>query len=199
MAKVSKRDRKASPLRVQAARRGAASGPLTRRVGIVMGSSSDMETMMETVGVLKEFGIGFDVDVVSAHRSPLLAQRYARAVQKKGYEIIIAGAGGAAALPGFMASLTTLPVIGIPVVDNALGGEDAPLHSMVQMPGGVPVAVAGVGKVGAKNAAFLAIEILALKDSALVEKLRQYRVRLAEEVKQRAKEVRKRVLGKKGI
>ena len=187
MAKGSKRDRKASPLRVQAA----------RRVGIVMGSSSDMETMMETVGVLKEFGVGFDVDVVSAHRSPLLAQRYARDVQKKGYEIIIAGAGGAAALPGFMASLTTLPVIGVPVVDNALGGEDA-LHSMVQMPGGVPVAVAGVGKVGAKNAALLAVEILALRDSALTEKLRQYRVRLAEEVKQRAKEVRKRVLGKKG-
>jgi len=187
MAKGSKRDRKASPLRVQAA----------RRVGIVMGSSSDMETMMETVGVLKEFGVGFDVDVVSAHRSPLLAQRYARDVQKKGYEIIIAGAGGAAALPGFMASLTTLPVIGVPVVDNALGGEDA-LHSMVQMPGGVPVAVAGVGKVGAKNAALLAVEILALRDSALTEKLCQYRVRLAEEVKQRAKEVKKKILRKKG-
>lgn len=167
------------------------------KVGIVMGSGSDMETMMETVGVLKEFGIGFDVDVVSAHRSPLLAQRYAKNVQKKGYEIIIAGAGGAAALPGFMASLTTLPVIGVPVVDNALGGEDA-LHSMVQMPGGVPVAVAGVGKVGAKNAALLAVEILALRDSALTEKLRQYRVRLAGEVKQRAKEVKKRILRKKG-
>ncbi|MEK7822374.1 MAG: AIR carboxylase family protein, partial [Planctomycetota bacterium] len=100
--------------------------------------------------------------------------------------------------PGFMASLTILPVIGVPVVDNALGGENAVLHSMVQMPGGVPVAVAGVGKVGAKNAALLAVEILALRDSALTEKLRQYRVRLAEEVKQRAKEVRKRVLGKKG-
>lgn len=187
MAKGSKRDRKASPLRAQ----------VTRRVGIVMGSSSDMETMMEAVRVLKEFGIGFDVDVVSAHRSPLLAHRYARAVQKKGYEIIIAGAGGAAALPGFMASLTTLPVIGVPVVDNALGGEDA-LHSMVQMPGGVPVAVAGVGKVGAKNAALLAVEILALRDSALVEKLRQYRVRLAEEVRQRAREVKKRILRKKG-
>ncbi len=94
-----------------------------------------------------------------------------------------------------MASLTTLPVIGVPILDNTLGGEDA-LHSMVQMPGGVPVAVAGMGTVGAKHAALLAVEILALKDPALTEKLRQYKVRLAEEVEQRAKEVKKRMLGR---
>lgn len=168
-----------------------------KKVGIVMGSDSDVETMMEAVGVLKEFGVGFDVDIVSAHRTPMRAHRYARNAQKKGYEIIIAGAGGAAALPGFIASLTTLPVIGVPVVGNALGGEDA-LYSMVQMPGGVPVAVTGMGKVGAKNAALLAVEVLALKDLTLMEKLRQYKLTLAKEVEQRAKEIKKRRVGKKG-
>jgi 5-(carboxyamino)imidazole ribonucleotide mutase len=169
------------------------------KVGVVMGSDSDMETMMVAVEVLKEFGVGFRVDVVSAHRSPMLAHRYAREAQKKGYELIIAGAGGAAALPGFMASLTTLPVIGVPVVSasGGMGGQDA-LYSMVQMPGGVPVAVAGMGKTGAKNAALLAVEILALKDSALAEKLRQYRDKLAKEVAQRSKELKKRITSKKG-
>jgi phosphoribosylaminoimidazole carboxylase PurE protein len=161
------------------------------KVGIVMGSDSDMETMMEAVKVLKEFGVGFDLDIVSAHRSPLRAHKYATEAQKKGYEIIIAGAGGAAALPGFMASLTTLPVIGVPVIGNALGGEDA-LYSMVQMPGGVPVAVAGMGKTGAKNAAILAVEILALKDSTLSKKLQRHKARLAKEVEQRSKEIKKR-------
>lgn len=171
-----------------------AKGQKDIKIGIVMGSDSDMETMIEAIGILKEFGVGFHVDVISAHRSPMLAHRYAKAAQKKGYEIIIAGAGGAAALPGAIASITTLPVIGVPVVSapGGLGGQDA-LYSMVQMPGGVPVAVAGMGKVGAKNAALLAVEILALKDPALSEKLHQYRTRLTKEVEQQAKEVKKRV------
>ncbi len=161
------------------------------KVGVVMGSASDMETMTEAVEVLKEFQVGFYVDIVSAHRSPELARAYALDAQKKGYEIIIAGAGGAAALPGFIASLTTLPIIGVPVAGNFLGGEDA-LYSMVQMPGGVPVAIAGIGKVGAKNAALLAVEILAIKDPQLTEKLRQYKARLAKDLEKMAKEIKKR-------
>ncbi len=166
------------------------------RVGIVMGSSSDMETMREAAKVLEDFGVGFDVDVVSAHRSPLRAHKYAVDAQKKGYELIIAGAGGAAALPGFMASLTTLPIIGVPVMGSTLGGEDA-LYSMVQMPAGVPVAVAGIGKVGAKNAALLAVKILALKDSVLAEKLRHYKITMAKDVEQRSKELKRDIAREK--
>lgn len=152
-----------------------------KRVGVVMGSSSDLDTMREAARVLKEFGLAFDVDVVSAHRSPQLAHEYAASAEKKGYEVIIAGAGYAAALPGVLASLTTLPVIGVPVVNQILGGVDA-LYSMLQMPGGVPVAVAGLGKTGARNAAVLAVEILSLKDSDLRQKLVDYKKRLAEDV-----------------
>jgi 5-(carboxyamino)imidazole ribonucleotide mutase len=162
------------------------------KVAVVMGSDSDLDTMMDAAGVLKEFGVKFDLDVVSAHRSPELARDYALNAQKRGYDVIIAGAGGAAALPGFMASLTTLPVIGVPVVGNSLGGVDA-LYSMVQMPGGVPVAVAGMGKAGAKNAALLAVEILALKNPQLSEKLRQYKTKLAKDVETKAKEMKKKL------
>lgn len=164
-----------------------------RRVGIVMGSRTDLDTMKEAANVLKEFGVGFDVDVVSAHRSPQLAHEYAAGAEGKGYEIIIAGAGFAAALPGVLASLTTLPVIGVPVVNEALGGVDA-LYSMVQMPAGVPVAVAGLGKTGARNAAVLAVEILSIQDPVLKQRLIDYRKRLAEDVKKDSREV-KQALG----
>src|SRR3989338_6933508 len=137
-----------------------------KKVGVVMGSSSDLDTMREAVEVLKEFGLEFDVDVVSCHRAPQLAHEYAADAEKKGYAVIIAGAGGAAALPGVLASLTTVPVIGVPMVNQVLGGVDA-LYSMLQMPKGVPVAVAGLGKTGAQNAAILAVEILGLRDSGL--------------------------------
>jgi len=155
-----------------------------KKVGVVMGSSSDLDTMREAVEVLKEFGLEFDVDVVSCHRAPQLAHEYAADAEKKGYAVIIAGAGGAAALPGVLASLTTVPVIG--VVDA--------LYSMLQMPKGVPVAVAGLGKTGAQNAAILAVEILGLRDSGLKLRLADYKKRLAEDVKKGSVEV-KRGLG----
>lgn len=164
-----------------------------KRVGVVMGSNSDLDTMRETIKALKEFGLKFDVDVISCHRTPQLAHEYAAGAEKNGYEVIIAGAGSAAALPGVLASLTTVPVIGVPVVNPPLGGTDA-LYSMVQMPAGVPVAVAGLGKAGAHNAAILAAEILGIKDPALRQKLEDYKKRLAEDVKKRSEEV-KRELG----
>ncbi|MDO8136514.1 MAG: 5-(carboxyamino)imidazole ribonucleotide mutase [Candidatus Brocadiales bacterium] len=169
-------------------------GTASRKIGIVMGSDSDIETMKETVKVLKEFQVGFDVDVISCHRAPQLAYQYAQGAEKKGYEIIIAGAGGAAALPGVLASLTTLPVIGVPIIRETFGGQDA-LYSMLQMPAGVPVAIAGIGNVGARNAGILAVEVLSLKDASLRKRLRDYKERLVQEVRKRAKEV-ERELGK---
>lgn len=160
-----------------------------KRVGVVMGSRSDLDTMKEAISVLEEFGLEFDVDVVSAHRSPQLAHEYAVAAEGKGYEVIIAGAGYAAALPGVLASLTTVPVIGVPVVNKVLGGVDA-LYSMLQMPGGVPVAIAGLGKTGARNAAILAVEMISIRDSALKQKLADYRKKLAEDVKRDSREVK---------
>lgn len=165
----------------------------SKRVGVVMGSSSDLDTMRGAVEVLKEFGLEFDVDVISAHRAPQLTYEYAADAEKKGYEVIIAGAGGAAALPGVLASLTTVPIIGVPMVNQVLGGVDA-LYSMLQMPKGVPVAVAGLGKTGAQNAAILAVEMLGLRDSDLKRRLADYRRRLAEDVKKGSLEV-KRGLG----
>ncbi|MHC4277437.1 MAG: 5-(carboxyamino)imidazole ribonucleotide mutase [Planctomycetota bacterium] len=164
-----------------------------KRVGVVMGSKSDLETMKEAVNVLKEFGLGFDIDVISCHRAPQLAHDYATGVEEKDYEVVIAGAGGAAALPGVLASLTTVPVIGVPVVNQGLGGGDA-LYSMVHMPSGVPVAVAGVGKTGAVNAAILAVEILGVQDSGLRVALADYKKKLAEGVEKGSEEV-KRELG----
>jgi 5-(carboxyamino)imidazole ribonucleotide mutase len=169
-------------------------GTASRKIGIVMGSDSDIETMKETVKVLKEFKVGFDVDVISCHRAPQLAYQYAQSAEKKGYEIIIAGAGGAAALPGVLASLTTLPVIGVPIIRETFGGQDA-LYSMLQMPAGVPVAIAGIGNVGARNAGVLAVEILSLKDPSLRKKLHDYKERLVQEVRDGAKKV-ERELGK---
>lgn len=143
-----------------------ASGPV--EVGIIMGSSSDLPTMKDAADVLDRFGVAHEVRVVSAHRSPLRMVEYAQSAAERGLKVIIAGAGGAAHLPGMVASLTTLPVIGVPVQTRALGGVDS-LHSIVQMPGGVPVATMAIG--GARNAGLMALRILALGDQRIAQQL----------------------------
>jgi 5-(carboxyamino)imidazole ribonucleotide mutase len=137
-------------------------------VAIIMGSDSDWPTMEEAAKILDDLGISYSVDVVSAHRMPLEMVEFAQTAQSKGYKVIIAGAGGAAHLPGMVASLTTLPVIGVPVVQKNLDGMDS-LLSIVQMPAGVPVATVGVGN--AKNAALLAARILGISDAAISAKV----------------------------
>ncbi len=137
-------------------------------VGIIMGSSSDLPVMEQAAGVLTEFGVDHEVRVVSAHRSPLRMVEYARTARERGLKVVIAGAGGAAHLPGMVASLTTLPVIGVPVPTKHLGGVDS-LHSIVQMPGGVPVATMAIG--GARNAGLMAVRMLSISDEALASRL----------------------------
>ncbi|MDQ2679058.1 MAG: 5-(carboxyamino)imidazole ribonucleotide mutase [Actinomycetota bacterium] len=137
-------------------------------VGIIMGSSSDLPVMEQAAGVLTEFGIDHEVRVVSAHRSPLRMVEYAQTARGRGLKVVIAGAGGAAHLPGMVASLTTLPVIGVPVPTKHLGGVDS-LHSIVQMPGGVPVATMAIG--GARNAGLMAVRILSVADEYLAARL----------------------------
>lgn len=146
-----------------------------------MGSSSDWETMKEAVTILETFGIDYETSVVSAHRTPLMMVDFAKSARKKGIEIIIAGAGGAAHLPGMVASMTTLPVIGVPIESKALKGIDS-LLSIVQMPGGIPVATTAIGKAGAKNAGILAARMLSLKDTALVAQLDDYEASLVKKV-----------------
>lgn len=143
------------------------------RVGVIMGSKSDLETMKACVDVLEEFGIAHEVQVVSAHRTPDAMAAYAKSARSRGLQVIVAGAGGAAHLPGMVASHTTLPVIGVPVETKALGGLDS-LLSIVQMPGGIPVATVAIGN--ARNAGLLAIRILATADSKLAEKLDAFRL-----------------------
>ena len=137
-------------------------------VGIIMGSSSDLPVMEQAAGVLTEFGVDHEVRVVSAHRSPLRMVEYARTARERGLKVVIAGAGGAAHLPGMVASLTTLPVIGVPVPTKHLGGVDS-LHSIVQMPGGVPVATMAIG--GARNAGLMAVRMLSIADETLASRL----------------------------
>lgn len=146
-----------------------------------MGSSSDWETMKEAVTILETFGIDYEASVVSAHRTPLMMVDFAKSARSKGIEIIIAGAGGAAHLPGMVASMTTLPVIGVPIESKALKGMDS-LLSIVQMPGGIPVATTAIGKAGAKNAGILAARMLSLKDTALVAQLDDYEASLVKKV-----------------
>ena len=146
-------------------------------VGIVMGSKSDMALMEPAQEVLKELGIEYEVSVISAHRNPDKAREYALKARDRGIKVIIAGAGGAAALPGFLASLTALPVIGVPLPTSELKGVDA-LHSIVQMPSGVPVACVAIG--GAKNAALLAGRIMALQDVKVRANLDKYIKKLAD-------------------
>lgn len=142
------------------------------KIGVIMGSKSDLPTMNECVDILKDFGVEYEIKIVSAHRTPNLMFDYAKEAKKRGLEVIVAGAGGAAHLPGMVASLTDLPVIGVPIESKTLKGIDS-LLSIVQMPGGVPVATVAIG--GAKNAALLAIKILALKNEKLAEKIVEYR------------------------
>ena len=148
-----------------------ASQPL---VAVIMGSTSDSETMSEATTMLKEFGVPYETRVVSAHRTPKLLAEFAGSAEARGLRVIIAGAGGAAHLPGMVAAQTILPVLGVPIESHSLKGMDS-LLSIVQMPGGIPVGTLAIGKAGAKNAALLAISILATTDSALREKLRAYR------------------------
>jgi len=150
-------------------------------VGVVMGSSSDWPTIKLATDVLEQFGVPHEARVVSAHRTPDLLVEYAKTAEERGLEVIIAGAGGAAHLPGMMASKTRVPVIGVPVQSKALSGVDS-LHSIVQMPGGIPVATVAVGRAGAVNAAVLAAEILALSRPGLSRKLATYKRTLARKV-----------------
>lgn len=150
-------------------------------VAVIMGSSSDWETMKEAVTMLEAFGIDYEASVVSAHRTPLAMIDFAKSARSKGIKIIIAGAGGAAHLPGMVASMTTLPVIGVPIESKALKGMDS-LLSIVQMPGGIPVATTAIGKAGAKNAGILAARMLSLKDTALVAQLDDYEASLVKKV-----------------
>ncbi|MEW8976585.1 MULTISPECIES: 5-(carboxyamino)imidazole ribonucleotide mutase [Exiguobacterium] len=143
-------------------------------VGVIMGSSSDWETMRHACDVLEELSIPFEKQVVSAHRTPDLMFEYAEEARERGIQVIIAGAGGAAHLPGMVAAKTTLPVIGVPVQSKALNGLDS-LLSIVQMPAGVPVATVAIGRAGATNAGLLAVQILSLQFPELVERLDTYR------------------------
>lgn len=155
------------------------------KVLIVMGSDSDLPVMEESRKVLDGFGIEHEMTVASAHRSPARVEKLAGEAEKKGVEVIIAGAGMAAHLAGVIASHTVLPVIGVPINASSLGGLDA-LLSTVQMPPGVPVAAVSVGKAGAKNAAVLAAQIIARKDKAIARKLRAYKKKMAEDVEKKA-------------
>ena len=148
-------------------------------VAVVMGSKSDADLVKPALDILSELGIDHEVSVISAHRTPEKARQFGLAARSRGIEVIIAAAGGAAHLPGVLASWTILPVIGVPLANSELHGIDA-LHSIVQMPAGIPVATVAVGLAGAKNAAYLAAEILALKYDKIREALEQYRRKLAE-------------------
>lgn len=143
-------------------------------VGVVMGSDSDWPTMQAAAVILKDFGIAFEARVVSAHRTPDLLFDYAETAGARGLKAIIAGAGGAAHLPGMLAAKTTVPVLGVPVQSRALSGVDS-LHSIVQMPKGIPVATFAIGEAGAANAALFAVALLANEDPALRDKLQAFR------------------------
>ncbi len=159
-------------------------------VGIVMGSDSDLPVMEEAERVLNQFQVPYEVTLSSAHRSPDRTIRYAKSAEERGLEVIIVGAGAAAHLAGVIASETILPVVGIPIDSSPLKGMDS-LLSTVQMPGGIPVATMAIGKAGARNAAILAVQILALKSPQLKEALRGYKKRLAQEVEEKAKGIQR--------
>ncbi len=150
------------------------------KVAIIMGSTSDLDVMSGAFGMLEDFGIEYEKRVISAHRTPELMFEYTKALKDRGFGVVIAGAGGAAHLAGVAAGLTTLPVIAVPMATKNLGGLDS-LLSMVQMPTGIPVATVAIG--GAKNAAILAAEILALGDKAISDKLDAYREEQAEKIR----------------
>ena len=150
-------------------------------VGVVMGSQSDWDVMQHAARVLKDFGVPYEAQVVSAHRTPDTMFEYAEAARGRGLACIIAGAGGSAHLPGMIASKTTLPVLGVPVPSRHLAGQDS-LYSIVQMPKGIPVATFAIGEAGAANAALFAVALLANADAALAKKLSEYRDKMREQV-----------------
>jgi 5-(carboxyamino)imidazole ribonucleotide mutase len=166
---------------------------MQKQVGIIMGSDSDLEVMQEAARILEHFKIDYEITVVSAHRTPERMFTYAQTARDRGLKVIIAGAGGAAHLPGMVASITTLPVIGVPVKLKTLEGMDS-LLSIVQMPGGVPVATVAINN--AKNAGLLAVQILGTHQPELAEALQQYKNELKEEVLKNATLVEQ---GKKNI
>ena len=151
-------------------------------VGVIIGSKTDAELIQPTLAMLEQLGIDYEVSVISAHRNPEEAREYGLKARKRGIEIIIAAAGGAAHLPGVLASWTTLPVIGVPLPTSELRGIDA-LYSIIQMPAGIPVACVGIGSSGAKNAALLAAQVLALKHENIKQAYQKYRPEPPEEPK----------------
>lgn len=148
-------------------------------VGIIMGSDSDLPTMQSAIAVCAEFGVATEVAIVSAHRTPERMVEYAKSAHQRGLKVIIAGAGGAAHLPGMVAALTPLPVIGVPIPSRHLQGLDS-LYSIVQMPAGIPVATVAIGN--AKNAGLLAVQVLATQTAELLERVQRYRQNLAQSV-----------------
>ena len=159
------------------------------QVGIIMGSKSDIPVMQDAIDILKDFNIEHEVDIVSAHRTPKKMMDYAQSADKKGLKVIIAGAGGAAHLPGMIASITPLPVIGVPIKSsNSIDGWDSVL-SILQMPGGVPVATVALN--GAKNAGILAAQIIATNDNKILKKVSQYKKLLEDKVKSSRKDLNK--------
>lgn len=158
-------------------------------VSIVMGSDSDLEIMRETGKALDEFGIAYEMDVTSAHRSPARTSEYARGAAARGIRVIIAGAGGAAHLAGVIAAESTLPVIGVPIPSTSLQGLDS-LLAIVQMPAGIPVATVAIGKPGATNAGILAAQIIGASDHAVAEKLKAHKQKLAHGVEEKSRKLK---------
>ncbi|HET9179389.1 MAG TPA: 5-(carboxyamino)imidazole ribonucleotide mutase [Terriglobia bacterium] len=159
-------------------------------VGIIMGSDTDLPVMKEAAVTLDKFGVPFEIDITSAHRSPARTSEYARTAKERGLKAIIVGAGGAAHLAGLVAAETTLPVIGVPMPTTSLQGMDS-LLSTVQMPGGIPVATVAIGKSGAVNAAILAVQIIATADAALGQKLADYKKDLARGVQEKSAKLKR--------
>lgn len=153
----------------------------TEKVAILMGSDSDLDVMNEAAAALDEFGVSYDVKILSAHRSPELVREFVLSAEKNGFSIFIAGAGGAAHLAGVIAAHTKLPVIGVPIAATALNGFDS-LLSTAQMPAGIPVATVAIGKPGARNAGILAVQIFALSNESLAKKLSDFKKRLCDGV-----------------
>ncbi len=162
------------------------------RVGIVVGSDSDLSVMKETARSLKKMGIAYEINICSAHRSPRKAREYAQSAVSRGLEVIIAGAGGAAHLAGVLAAETTLPVIGVPLDTTSLKGLDA-LLSTIQMPGGVPVATMAIGKAGARNAAVFTAEVLGIKYPEFRKRIEKYKKELARGVEKKDRELTRKL------
>ncbi|MGE5328294.1 MAG: 5-(carboxyamino)imidazole ribonucleotide mutase [Deltaproteobacteria bacterium] len=162
------------------------------KAAIVMGSDSDLPVLKNCIKILKDFGVETEVSVISAHRTPDKAAQYAKNAEKNGFGVIIAAAGKAAHLPGVLAAFTVLPVIGIPIKSSTLDGLDS-LLSIVQMPKGIPVATVAVD--GAENAALLAVQILGTADSGLREKMKEYKIKMAEEVEKKDAQIKAEVKG----